>query len=218
MGALKPLIEALIFAADRPISIDRLMKIVECESRDEVKNAVNELMTEYADGGRGLLISLVAGGYQMRTRPDFSPWIRKLINIRLARLSRAAMETVAIIAYRQPITRGEVEAVRGVDSGGVLKTLLDKRLIKSVGKKDLPGKPSVYGTTREFLEAFELKDLSALPNLRELEEAEESVGEVTEGDSKGGDSVEEGSGGADSTGEGDGERGDGDPSGGDDRA
>jgi len=218
MGSLKPLIEALIFAADRPINIDRLMNIVECESRDEVKSAVAELMTEYNDGGRGLVITLVAGGYQMRTRPGFAAWVRKLANIRLARLSRAAMETIAIIAYRQPITRGEVEAVRGVDSGGVLKTLLDKRLIKVVGKKDIPGKPSVYGTTREFLEAFELKDLSSLPNLRELEEVEESVGEVTEGDSEGGDSVEEGSGGADSTGEGDGERGDGDPSGGDDRA
>jgi segregation and condensation protein B len=218
MGSLKPLIEALIFAADRPISIDRLMNIVEGESRDEVKKVVNELMTEYNDGGRGLVISLVAAGYQMRTRPDFSQWIRKLANIRLARLSRAAMETLAIIAYRQPITRGELEAVRGVDSGGVLKTLLDKRLIKIVGKKDIPGKPSVYGTTREFLEVFELKDLSSLPNLRELEEVEESVGEVTEGNSEGGDSIEEGGGGADSTGEGDGERGDGDPPGGDDRA
>ncbi|MFQ5586903.1 MAG: SMC-Scp complex subunit ScpB [Thermodesulfobacteriota bacterium] len=213
--SLKPLIEALIFTADRPLSIDRIMSILERESREEVRGAVRELMEEYDDGGRGLIISLVAGGYQMRTKPEFSPWLRKLTNVRLSRLSRAAMETLAIVAYRQPVTRGELEGIRGVDSGGVLRTLLDKRLVKVVGKKDIPGKPSVYGTTREFLELFDLKDLSSLPKLQEIEEVEEdAVGEVAEGYRQGGDGIEEGGGGVDPAGEGDGERGNGDPAGG----
>jgi len=219
LESLKPLIEALIFAADRPLSIDRIVNILELESRDGVREALNALMAEYEDGGRGVVITVAAGGYQMRTRPDFAPWVRKLSNVRLSRLSKAAMETLAMTAYRQPITRGELEELRGVDSGGVLRTLLEKKLIRVVGKKDIPGKPSVYGTTREFLEVFDLKDLSSLPSLRDFEEVEgDVVGEDTEDNSEGGSGVEEGGGGADPAGESDPQRGDGGDTGGEGRS
>ena len=112
----------------------------------------------------------VAGGYQFRSRPEFADYIRRLKKVKPARFSPSALETLAIVAYRQPVTRGEVEYLRGVDSGGILKSLLDKKLIKIIGKKDIPGKPLIYGTTREFMETFNLKDLASLPTLREIEE------------------------------------------------
>ena len=112
----------------------------------------------------------MAGGYQLRTRPEYADYLRRLGHSRPFKFSRPALETLAIIAYRQPVTRSEIEYLRGVDSGSVLKTLLEKRLLRILGKKDVPGKPMIYGTTREFLELFGLPDLSALPTLREFSE------------------------------------------------
>jgi segregation and condensation protein B len=217
--ALKPLIEALIFAADRPISIEKLMNILEGEGREGVRASITELMKEYNETNRGIVISEVAGGYQMRTRPEFVQWLKKLFNFRFSRLSKAAMEALAIVAYKQPLTRVELEDIRGVDSGGVLRTLLEKSLIKVIGRKDLPGRPSVYGTTREFLEAFDLKNLSYLPNLRDIEESEsDAVREATEDYRQSRDNLEEEGGGADPAGQSNGEQGCGDPTGSKDRS
>lgn len=201
--SLKPLIETLIFAADHPIGFEKLMNVLEGEKRDEVRTALNELIVEYQQSRRGLLIEEVAGGFQLRTRPEFSPWLRRLFKIGFQKLSKASMETLAMIAYKQPITRIEIEELRGVDSGGVLKTLMDRNLIKIIGRKDVPGKPAVYGTTKEFLEVFDLKDLSCLPTLKEIimPQEEEIAGEIAENNSTGGDSVQTQGRGDDSGGE-----------------
>lgn len=201
--SLKPLIETIIFAADHPISFEKLMNVLEGEKRDEVKTALNELIVDYHQSRRGFLIEDVAGGYQIRTRPEFSPWIRRLFKIGFQKLSKASMETLAMIAYKQPVTRIEIEELRGVDSGGVLKTLMDRNLIKIIGRKEMPGRPAVYGTTKEFLEIFDLKDLSCLPTLKEIimPQEEEIAGETSEDNGAGGDSVQTQGRGDDSGGE-----------------
>ena len=132
--------------------------------------SLQELTGLYAQKESGLQLEEVAEGFQFRTRPESADYIQKLIHSRPYRFSRAALETLAIIAYRQPVTRAEVEYLRGVDSGGVFKTLLEKQLIRILGKKDVPGRPLIYGTTREFLEFFGLRDLSTLPTLKEFSE------------------------------------------------
>ncbi len=208
---LKPVIESLIFASDTPITFDRLCGALEGEERGAVKSALADLMEDYKRGGRGFVIEEVAGGYVFRTNHEFAPWIRRLFKAGTQKISKAAMESLAIIAYKQPITRGELEAVRGVDSGGVVATLMEKRLIKITGRKDAPGRPVVYGTTREFLESFDLNDLSCLPSLKEMQKTEEEdapqrpVGEASENNSEGGDNLEAESGGADTGGPGEGE-------------
>ena len=133
------------------------------------------LGSQYAQGGRGITVEEVAGGYQLRTRKEFAPHIRKLLAAKPPRLSRPLLETLAIIAYRQPITRPEIEQLRGVDRGGVLETLLERRLVKIAGRKDAPGRPMVYETTHEFLEVFGLKDFDSLPDLSEFQEIERAV-------------------------------------------
>ena len=173
---LKPVIEAIIFAADHPVSIEKLSAVLQGESREDLKAAVIELKEDYSaaeQGRRGLSIEEVAGGFQLRTRVEHAPWLRRFFKVGMQRISKAAIETLAIVAYKQPLTRAELESVRGVDSAGVLKTLLERRLIKIVGRKDAPGRPVVYGTTKEFLETFEMKDLSALPTLKEIEALDE---------------------------------------------
>ena len=210
--SLKPLIETIIFAADHPISFEKLMNVLEGEKRDEARLALNELINDYAASNRGILIEEVAGGYQFRTRPEFALWIKRLFKIGFQKLSKASMETLAMIAYKQPITRMEIEELRGVDSGGVLKTLMDRNLIKIIGRKELPGRPVVYGTTKEFLEVFDLKDLACLPTLKEIITAqeEEIAGETTEDNSASRDSVQ-----AQGRGDDHGGAGHGQPSGGD---
>ncbi len=174
-SALKPVIEAVIFSADSPMSFERIAGVMESEDRDELRAALKELVEDYQDSGRGIYIEEVAGGFQLRTRPEHAPWIRRLFKIGVQRVSRAALETLSIVAYRQPLTRAELEEIRGVDSAGVLRTLLEKRLVKIVGRQDAPGRPVVYGTTKEFLETFSLKDLSSLPTLKEIESLEEEI-------------------------------------------
>ncbi len=166
---LTPLVEALIFAADGPIKAERMAEALDVPPA-EVLAALDALTVDYAEHPRGFFLQQVAGGYQLRTRPEYADYLRKLGHSRPFKFSRPALETLAIIAYRQPVTRSEIEYLRGVDSGSVLKTLLEKRLLRILGKKDVPGKPMIYGTTREFLELFGLPDLSALPTLREFSE------------------------------------------------
>jgi segregation and condensation protein B len=135
-----------------------------------VAKALDELREEYRRARRGFVLAELADGYQLRSRPEHAEYIRRLQVSRPARISRAALETLAIIAYRQPATRADIEYLRGVDSGGVIKSLLDKRLVRIVGKKDMPGRPLLYGTSREFLEFFGLRSLEDLPSLKEFTE------------------------------------------------
>lgn len=166
---LKPLVEALVFAADGPIRVERLADVLAVDMA-RVTEALQALERDYTEQPRGFLLQEVAGGYQLRTRPEYADILRRLGRSRPFRFSRPALESLAIIAYRQPITRAEVEYLRGVDSGSVIKTLLEKHLVRILGKKDVPGKPIIYGTTRQFLELFGLPDLTALPTLREFNE------------------------------------------------
>jgi len=174
MGGLKALIESLIFASGGIVTLNALCRVIVDEEREAVRGALNELVDDYAKREGGFFIDKVAGGYEFRSKPEFSPWITNLLGASARRLSRAALETLAMVAYRQPVTRGEVEGIRGVDSGGVLSTLMERRLIKITGRKNTPGRPVVYSTTKEFLEVFDLKDLSSLPSLKEIEAPEES--------------------------------------------
>lgn len=178
---LTPLVEALIFASDGPIKLERIAEALDLPLA-EIESAVEALQADYAEHPRGFFLQEVAGGYQLRTHSEYADFLRKLGHSRPFKFSRPALESLAIIAYRQPVTRSEVEYLRGVDSGSVLKTLLEKRLIRILGKKDVPGKPMIYGTTQEFLELFGLPDLSALPTLREFSELvpDEEAGEVME--------------------------------------
>lgn len=252
---LKAAIEALIFAADHPISIKKLAGVLEISGPAEteaeeatpdegaganaaepgepieqseptvasgsglVKEAVEELVKEYSERGGALVIERIAGGFQMRTRAEHAHWIKKFYKIGMRKISRPAMESLAIVAYKQPVTRGELESIRGVDSGGVLGTLMEKRLIKIVGRKETPGRPPVYGTTKEFLETFDLKNLSHLPGLKDIEIINEEMEnadvtyEVTEDIGAGGDNVEAQGRGDDHRGQGEGQPPDGDGAG-----
>lgn len=167
---IKEIVESILFVADTPLSLDRFYTVLEEFDREDIRRAIDAIAADCHCQKRGIELVQVAGGYQFRSRPEFADYIRRLKKVKPARFSPSALETLAIIAYRQPVTRGEVEYLRGVDSGGILKSLLDKKLIKIIGKKDIPGKPLIYGTTREFMETFNLKDLASLPTLREIEE------------------------------------------------
>jgi len=168
--SLASIVESLLFVHDQPLSLDRLATLLEEHERGDIRLALDDLMEEYASAGRGIILAQVAGGYQLRSRPENADYIRRLTKSRGVKFSQSALETLSIIAYRQPITRAEVEYLRGVDSGGVLKSLLEKKLLRILGKKDVPGKPLIYGTTREFLELFGLKDIGSLPTLKEIQE------------------------------------------------
>ncbi len=168
---LKGILEALLFVSGEPLALDRMIGVLEGASRAEVHEALRALQADYAADGRGLQIVEVAGGYQMATRADCAVWIKRLEKAKAgAKVSRSAMETLAIIAYRQPLVRAEIEQIRGVDTAGVLRTLLDRRLIRIVGRKDIPGRPLMYGTSKQFLQSFGLKDLADLPALRDIKD------------------------------------------------
>jgi segregation and condensation protein B len=166
---LPAIIESLIFTADSALSTDRLCDLLTEFERGEIKSALSGLVECHQGRGGGFELVEVAGGWQFRTRPAFHSYITRHIKTRAAKFSQSALETLAIVAYRQPITRAEVEHLRGVDCGGVLKTLLEKHLVRILGKKDIPGRPLIYGTSKEFLEVFGLKDLKSLPTLREIQ-------------------------------------------------
>lgn len=166
----KRLIEALLFVAWEPVTLKRLAEIVDCEPM-LVRQMLAELQADYA--GRGFELVEIAGGWQFLTPTDMAPYIEKLYNPRTQQLSKAALETLAIVAYRQPVTRLEIDNIRQVKSDAVLGKLLEKSLIKEVGRMEGPGRPILYGTTREFLAAFGLVSLAELPELPELDEQSE---------------------------------------------
>jgi segregation and condensation protein B len=167
---LKSIVESLLFVADVPVTLNRLAEVLDSAGRDDIGAALNELKIDCENNRRGVQLVEVAGGYQLRTAAANADWIKKFLGGRPARMSRATLETLAIVAYRQPITKAEIEAIRGVDVDGVIQTLLERQLIRAVARKDVPGRPFLYGTTAEFLQLFNLKDLTHLPTLKEMEE------------------------------------------------
>ena len=165
----KSVIEALLLASEKPLPLDKIREILDNLTAQEALKLIEELKSEYEQSNRGIRIIEIAGGFQMITAPNFAPFLKKLFKSRnTERLSKPALETLAIIAYKQPLTRSEIELLRNVNVDGVMKSLLDKNLIRITGKKKAPGSPRVYGTTRLFLEHFGLKSLEDLPRIEEF--------------------------------------------------
>jgi len=168
---LKPIVEALIFASPEPITLKTLYKLLDGEPKEDVDAALAAVKADYERPG-GLQIVEVAGGYQIVTRPDLHEWVRRLFHERsTSKLSVQALETLAVIAYRQPVTSLEIGEIRGVSTSGVINTLLERHLIKIVGRKQVVGRPFMYATTKEFLIRFGLNDLSDLPKVEDMAEA-----------------------------------------------
>jgi segregation and condensation protein B len=170
MQDLKNIVESLLFVAEEPLGPERLKKILEPADAGAIAEAVAALKADHDSRQGGFYLAEVAGGYQFRTRPEYTAWIRRLVDPKPVRLSRAALETLAIIAYKQPIIRSDVEHIRGVDCGGVLRQLLERKLVRVLGRKEIAGRPLIYATTRKFLETFDLRDLKDLPTPKEIEE------------------------------------------------
>jgi len=169
MENIKHIIETLLFVVETPLTIDGIRKAIPDAEAPDIRNALSALSSEYEARKGGFYLREVAGGYQLRTRPEFTEWIRRLLQPKSPRMSKAALETLVIIAYKQPIIRSDIEHIRGVDSGGVLRLLLERELIRIIGRKKIPGRPLIYGTTKLFLEVFDLKDLRELPTPKEIE-------------------------------------------------
>jgi segregation and condensation protein B len=166
---LKNIIESLIFVSDSPLPLDRIQKSVPQADIHDIRSAIDKLIREYECRKGGFFLKEVAGGYQFRTSPEYHEWIKNLIQPSPIRLSKAALETLAIIAYKQPIIRNDIEHIRGVDCGGIIRTLMDRKLVRILGRKEIPGRPLIYATTKYFLEFFDLKDLKDLPTPKEIE-------------------------------------------------
>ncbi len=170
MEDVKGAVEAIVFAANSPVTVRQIRETLGLDDPAGVREALNALKLEYEERDGGISMVEVAGGYQFRTNPRYSEQVTALRKSPRFRLTRASLETLAIVAYRQPVTRAEIEALRGVEVGGVLKHLLTKGLLRIEGRKESPGRPILYGTTKKFLSVFDLKDLGALPPLKEMEE------------------------------------------------
>ncbi len=167
---LVPAVEAVLFSLGEPVGLQRLREVLGGPELGALRGALEALRMSYEQRGGGFRLVEVAGGYQLRTIPQVSTWVSRAREVKPLRLSRAAVETLSIVAYRQPVTRQEVEKVRGVDSGGILRSLIERGLVRVAGRSKDPGRPLLYGTTRSFLEMFGLRDLSDLPTLRDLRE------------------------------------------------
>lgn len=168
--AQKRIVEALVLGAPEPVSAQKIAEVVPGLEAEDARALVTELGREYEEQGRAFEIWEVAGGYQLRTRPEYASYLRLLHRERPLRLSRAALETLAVVAYRQPVTRAEIEAVRGVEVDAVIRSLLERQLVRIAGHREVPGRPMLYATTKRFLEVFGLGRLDDLPTLREMEE------------------------------------------------
>lgn len=181
---LKSVVEGLIFAGAEPVSVQSLADVIQEAGTEEIRRVLDELEEEYRQRSRGFLLSKVAGAYQFRSLPGIAQWILEMRRMKPARLSKAALETLAIIAYNQPVTRNRIEQIRGVETAGTIRNLVERELAVVVGRKDIPGRPLIYGTSRRFLEVFGLSDLTSLPRLPEIEalsdELEESLSTETE--------------------------------------
>ena len=182
MSDVRAIIESLLFVTEVPLTLVKIKSVLSMYTHAEITQALDDLLEKYGSDDHGFYLAEVAQGYQFRSKPEYGEWIRKLKKITPTKLSRAALETLAVIAYKQPIRRAEVEAIRGVDVGGILRLLLEKRLIKILGRQNVPGRPIIYGTTGRFLEFFSLKDISSLPTLEEIGEAAGFGGKGTETD------------------------------------
>ncbi|MBW1696318.1 MAG: SMC-Scp complex subunit ScpB [Deltaproteobacteria bacterium] len=169
MEDIKNIIEALLFVADTPVTIERFKRTLAHSETKEIRDALRRLADDYEARRGGFYLREVAGGYQLCTRPEHRQWIKLFLQPNPKRLSKAALETLAIIAYKQPIIRADIEHIRGVDCGGVLRMLLERKLIRILGRKEIPGRPLIYATTKTFLELFDLKDLRDLPTLKEID-------------------------------------------------
>lgn len=180
MENLKHIIESLLFVAEEPLTVDKIKRITALAETNEIKDALAALAAEYDARPGSFYLDEVAGGFQIRTRPEYKEWIRKLIQPRPLRLSKAALETLVIIAYKQPIIRSDIEHLRGVDCGGVLRALLERKLIRVLGRREIAGRPLIYATTKHFLEVFDLKNLKDLPTPKEIEELGASLTESEE--------------------------------------
>ncbi|HEX7523386.1 MAG TPA: SMC-Scp complex subunit ScpB, partial [Candidatus Deferrimicrobium sp.] len=163
-------LESLLLVSTEPIPIEKARQLLGGLNRAQVREVLALLRAKYPADSSGILVEEVAKGFQFRTNPANQEHVRRLFDVKPPRFSRAALETLAIIAYKQPLTRQEIEQIRGVDCAGSLKTLMDRRLVKVMGKKDVPGKPFLFGTSREFMETFSLGSLSELPSMREIED------------------------------------------------
>jgi segregation and condensation protein B len=176
---VRTLVETLLFLAERPLGVEEIRQATGVEPA-RIERALDQISGHHRDGISGIVLHEVAGGWQLRTSPDNADFARRFLRVKPQRLTRAALETLAIVAYRQPVTRPEIEEIRGVDCGAVVKALLERRLVKILGKKEEPGRPILYGTTKEFLEFFSLKDLASLPTLREFHELSEEHRDIVE--------------------------------------
>ena len=176
-------LEAMFFAAEKPLDLRALEDTTQFP-REVLQAALTELQAIYAPGSGGVALVDLGGRWQLRTEPQVGAYVRRMLQVKPLRLTRAALETLSIIAYRQPITRPEMEDLRGVDCGAVTKALLERKLIRILGKKDEPGRPLLFGTTKEFLELFNLRDLTQLPTLREFQELSEESRKIVEDESK----------------------------------
>jgi segregation and condensation protein B len=179
---LKPILEALFAASDKPLSVNQLFELfvgdIDHPNKDEIRKAIEDLTEKYQHGG--VELKQVASGYRLQVRADFETWVTRLWEQKPPRYSRALMETLALIAYRQPITRGEIEDIRGVSvSTNIVRTLEERDWVKSLGHKEVPGRPTLYGTTREFLDYFNLKSLNELPTLAEIRDLDQFNPEFT---------------------------------------
>lgn len=175
MDDLKAIIEAMIFSSESPLAPAKIKDALGEIEKSEVVKAIGEIAAEHEARQGGFVLEEIAGGFQFRTRPALSAWVRKIRGVKPGSLSPAAMETLAVIAYRQPVLKADIDRIRGVDVSGALRGLLEKKLVKMLGRKDVPGRPMMYGTTRSFLEVFNLKDLGELPTLRELKELQDDM-------------------------------------------
>lgn len=172
---LKAILESLLFVSPEPLSAVRLVSVLGDVTKAEVERTLRSLGEELEQEGRGIRLAEVAGGYRLVTKQEYAPWIKRLDKAKSAtKLSRSALESLAIIAYKQPLVRSEIEEIRGVETSGVVRTLLERKLVRIVGRKEVPGRPIMYGTTKFFLEHFGLNDLSQLPPLREFKELGEA--------------------------------------------
>jgi segregation and condensation protein B len=165
---IRPILEALLFVSGTPIRVETLADILPEFDKDAILNEIRQIQVDCEEPSRGMELVEVAGGYQFRTKQRCAEWISRLKKVKAVKLSQSALETLAIIAYRQPVIRPEIEQIRGVDSGWVVRTLMEKGLVKMMGRKDLPGRPMIYGTTKTFLELFGLNAISDLPTLKEV--------------------------------------------------
>jgi segregation and condensation protein B len=170
MQDLKNIIESLLFVAEEPLSLDKLRGIIEMADNKEIRATLEALADDYEQRGGGFRLQEVAGGWQIRSRPEYHEWIKRMLQPSPQRLSKAALETLAVVAYNQPVIRADIEHIRGVDCGGVLRQLLERKLIRVLGRREIAGRPMIYATTKIFLEMFDLKDLNDLPSPKEIAE------------------------------------------------